>query len=60
MKKILALPETIITSALIPIGCPMGRFGPVARRAVEEVSWLNAYDTPFPRPAGYTSRKRPA
>lgn len=60
MKKILDLPETITTYALIPIGYPLGRFGPVTRRAVEEVSWLNAYGTPFPRPAGYPGRKSPA
>lgn len=60
MKKILELPETITTYALIPIGYPLGRFGPVSRRAVEEVSWLNAYGTPFARPAGNTRRKTPA
>ena len=56
-KKILDLPETITTYALIPIGYPLGRFGPVTRRAVEEVSWLNAYGTPFP-PASRLPRQK--
>ena len=58
MKEVLGLPDTITTYALIPIGYPIGRFGPVTRRAVEEVTWLNEYDTPFPRPEGYTGRKK--
>ncbi len=56
MKRILELPDTITTYALIPIGYPRGRFGPVSRRPVEEVSWRNAYGTPFARPPGYTRR----
>ena len=50
MRKILNLPEFITTSALIPIGYPKGKFGPVTRRPVEEVTWLNRYGEEFPKP----------
>lgn len=50
MRKILDLPEFITTQALIPIGYPKGKFGPVTRRPVEEVTWLNSYGEVFPKP----------
>ncbi len=49
MRKILDLPEFITTYALIPIGYPKGKFGPVTRRPVEEVAWLNRYGKAFPQ-----------
>jgi nitroreductase len=36
-KRILGLPKDVRTWALIPIGWPLGRFGPVKRRPVDEV-----------------------
>ena len=51
MHDILGLPDFITTYALIPIGYPHGRFGPVRRRPVEAVTWLNRYGTAFPKPA---------
>ena len=50
MREVLGLPDFITTSALIPIGYPVGNFGPVRRRPVEEVAWLNSYECPFPTP----------
>lgn len=50
IKAILGLPESITTYALIPIGYPMGRFGPVTRVPVEQVTWRNCYGTPFSKP----------
>ena len=49
MRKILDLPEFMTTYALIPIGYPKGIFGPVTRRPVEEVTWLNRYGEAFPQ-----------
>ncbi len=49
MRKILDLPEFLTTYALIPIGYPKGKFGPVTRRPVEEVTWLNQYGEAFPQ-----------
>jgi len=36
-KAVLGLPDTIEPFCLIPVGYPMGKFGPVTRRPVEEV-----------------------
>ncbi|MGH7965918.1 MAG: nitroreductase family protein [Candidatus Binatia bacterium] len=47
IKAILGLPENITTYAMIPIGYPQGRFGPVTRLPVEEVTWRDRYGTPF-------------
>jgi len=47
VREILGLPDFLSTYAMIPIGYPMGKFGPVSRRPVEEVSWKNRYGIPF-------------
>jgi nitroreductase len=36
-KKVLGIPKSTRTFALIPVGYPLGRFGPVRRRAAEHV-----------------------
>jgi len=54
VRAILGLPEHIITYALIPIGYPQGKFGPVMRVPVEQVTWRNRYSTPFNKPGGTT------
>jgi nitroreductase len=39
-KKVLGIPRSVNTFALIPVGYPLGRFGPVRRRPVEEaIHW---------------------
>jgi nitroreductase len=47
VDRILGLPPNAETFAIIPIGYPMGRFGPVSREPVEKVAfidrWGNAY-----------------
>jgi len=50
VKAILGLPEYITTYAMIPIGYPIGRFGPVRRVPVEQITWRNRYGTPFTKP----------
>jgi nitroreductase len=37
VRRILEIPNDVRTYALIPIGWPLGRFGPVTRRASDEV-----------------------
>jgi nitroreductase len=37
VKAILGIPKDVRTYALIPLGWPLGRFGPVTRRPVDEV-----------------------
>ncbi|MEV8596341.1 nitroreductase family protein [Streptomyces sp. NPDC052012] len=36
-KRVLGIPEDMHTFAVVPVGWPLGRFGPVRRRPVEEV-----------------------
>lgn len=50
VKAILGLPAHITTYAMIPIGYPQGRFGPVTRTPVEQITWHNQYGTPFVKP----------
>ncbi|MBX3707805.1 MAG: nitroreductase family protein [Pseudomonadales bacterium] len=37
VREVLGLPETFAALCLIPVGYPMGRFGPVVRRPLEEI-----------------------
>jgi nitroreductase len=47
VNEVLGLPENAETFAILPIGYPMGRFGPVSRQPVEAVTfqdrWGKAY-----------------
>jgi nitroreductase len=47
IQKALNLPDDIHTYALLPIGYPMGKFGPVKRMAVEEVTCLDQWGKTF-------------
>lgn len=37
VRKVLDLPETFAALCLIPVGYPLGKFGPVSRRPLDEV-----------------------
>ncbi|MCS6927701.1 MAG: nitroreductase family protein [Candidatus Binatia bacterium] len=50
LKAVLGLPADVSTYALIPIGYPRGKFGPVQRVPVEEVTCVDRWGTPFTRP----------
>lgn len=39
IRKLLGIPETVETAALIPVGWPMGRFGEGFRKPVEDVTY---------------------
>jgi len=43
VDEILGLPEKAQTFAIIPLGYPMGRFGPVAREPVEAVTFIDRW-----------------
>ncbi len=43
VKAILGLPPEVQTYALMPIGYPRGKFGPIKRRPVSEVAYLDSY-----------------
>jgi nitroreductase len=43
VKELLGIPEDVDTYALVPIGYPRDNFGPVRRKPVEEVSFLDRW-----------------
>jgi nitroreductase len=43
VKQILGLPREVQTYALMPMGYPINKFGPVKRRPVSEVAYLDSY-----------------
>ncbi len=47
LKQVLGLPADVNTYALIPIGYPLGKFGPVKRLPVEEVTCLDKWGQAF-------------
>ncbi len=48
VKALLGLPADVWTYALMPIGYPRGKFGPVKRRPVREVAFLDRCGNPWP------------
>lgn len=48
LKKVLALPAEVQTFALMPIGYPVGKFGPLARRPIGEVAHAGTWSKPWP------------
>jgi nitroreductase len=51
IRAVLHLPNDISTYALLPIGYPRGKFGPVQRLTVEEVACVDRWGTPLVKPA---------
>ncbi len=47
-KAVLGIPAEVDTFALMPIGWPMGRFGPVARRPLSEVVHADRWSAAWP------------
>jgi nitroreductase len=45
VKALLEIPADVSTYALMPIGYPRGKFGPVARRPVAEVAHADRWGT---------------
>ena len=50
LQDLLGVPEQYYPVALIPIGYPVGHFGPTRRKPVEDVAHLNGWGTPLERP----------
>jgi nitroreductase len=48
IKALLGIPDSVDVYALIPLGYPRDKFGPLRRRPVEEVSYLDAWGTNLP------------
>lgn len=48
IKELLRIPPEVETVALIPLGYPLGRFGPAPRRPLEEVVFIDRWGAPYP------------
>jgi nitroreductase len=48
VKALLRIPDDVDTYALMPIGWPMGKFGPLTRRPLPEVAFADEWGTPWP------------
>ena len=48
MKAVLGIPADVDTFAMMPIGYPLGKFGPVTRRPVAEVAHADRWSQPWP------------
>lgn len=48
VEDILGLPPGVYSYAILPIGYPLGRFGPVHRGPLAEVVYLDAWGKPYP------------
>jgi nitroreductase len=54
VKALLGIPEEVDTYALMPIGWPLGKYGPLTRRPLTEVAFTDRWGTPWkgaPEPA---------
>ena len=48
VKTLLGIPDDVSTYALMPIGYPEDKFGPVKRRPVNEVAYADRWGTALP------------
>jgi nitroreductase len=48
VKTLLGIPDDVATFALMPIGWPLDKFGPLTRRPPAEVSHADRWGTPWP------------
>src|SRR5215471_1844109 len=48
VKALLGIPEEVSTWALMPIGWPVDKFGPLARKPVREVTYSDRWGTAWP------------
>jgi nitroreductase len=47
-RKILNLPADVLSYALMPVGYPRGKHGPISRKPLSEVACLDSYGKPWP------------
>jgi nitroreductase len=47
VNEVLGLPENAETFAILPIGYPMGKFGPVSRQSIEAVTFQDRWGQQF-------------
>jgi nitroreductase len=52
VKEVLGIPDDVQTFAMMPIGYPIGEFGPLRRRPVAEVAYADRWSRRWPGVAG--------
>jgi nitroreductase len=52
VKALLGMPDNAATFALMPIGYPTGKYGPLTRKPVADVTYADAWGTAWPAAAG--------
>ncbi len=52
VKQVLGIPADVDTYAMMPIGYPEGKFGPLSRRPVVEVAYADRWSNPWPGSGG--------
>ncbi|MCL0102315.1 nitroreductase family protein [Dehalococcoidia bacterium] len=48
VEKLLGLPDGVHSYAILPIGYPMGRFGPVGRGPISDIVYLDSWGDQYP------------
>ncbi len=48
VKAVLEIPKDVTTWALMPIGYPVNKFGPVKRKPINEVAFQDRWGTAWP------------
>lgn len=48
VRAVLGIPADVFTFALMPIGFPLGRYGPLARKPVEQVAFADCWGANWP------------
>jgi nitroreductase len=51
VHEVLGLPNDVAAQAIIPVGFPIGNFGPVTRRPTDEITTFDRWDGPHPHPS---------
>jgi hypothetical protein len=49
---VLGMPDNVATFALMPIGYPTGKYGPLTRKPVAEVTYADSWGSAWPGPIG--------
>ena len=52
VKAVLGMPDNAATFALMPIGYPTGKYGPLTRKPVAEVTYADSWGTAWPVATG--------
>ena len=47
-KAVLEIPKDVQTWALMPIGYPVDKFGPVKRKPINEIAFQDRWGSPWP------------